>query len=171
MQIYAANGCRKKMHRVLRCIQQKNGRTCTLPLLRIIKPPPCRCSPISNLHDSAGGFSVWHVCASNVRVYPGGLLLDAKTFRNPVLKMWVKKRLLSYRAGIRSSKTAFWMRRVHRAAARVNPVPAKSSFTKTFCSACMKTHAMRVFGETAFPVSGARCTGGVIRPPRPRRAP
>lgn len=150
---------------------KKSGRTCTLPLLRIIKPPPCRCSPISNLHDSAGGFSVWHVCASNVRVYPGGLLLDAKTFRNPVLKMWVKKRLLSYRAGIRSSKTAFWMRRVHRAAARVNPVPAKSSFTKTFCSACMKTHAMRVFGETAFPVSGARCTGGVIRPPRPRRAP
>ena len=90
----------EKMYRVLRCIQQKSGRTCTLPLLRIIKPPPCRCSPISNLHDSAGGFSVWHVCASNVRVYPGGLLLDAKTFRNPVLKMWVKKELLSYRAGI-----------------------------------------------------------------------
>ena len=84
--------------------------------------PPCRCSPISNLHDSAGGFSVWHVCASNVRVYPGGLLLDAKTFRNPVLKMWVKKELLSYRAGITA-------------------------------------------------LSCALCAGGVIRPPRPRRAP
>ena len=64
------------------------------------KAPPCRCSPISNLHEWAGGFSVWYVCASNIRVYPGGLRLDTKTFRNPVLKMWVKKRLLSYRAGI-----------------------------------------------------------------------
>ena len=61
--------------------------------------PPCRCVPISNLHDLAGGFSVWHVCASNIRVYPGGLLLSIKTFRSPVLKMWVKKGLLSNRAG------------------------------------------------------------------------
>ena len=99
MQIYATNECRKKCTAPFGASNKKSGRTCTLPLLRIIKPPPCRCSPISNLHDSAGGFSVWHVCASNVRVYPGGLLLDAKTFRNPVLKMWVKKGLLSNRAG------------------------------------------------------------------------
>ena len=63
-------------------------------------PRPADAAQLVTCTTHAGGFSVWHVCASNIRVYPGGLLLDTKTFRNPVLKMWVKKGLLSHRAGI-----------------------------------------------------------------------
>ena len=66
---------------------------------RIKKSHPADASQLVTCTTHAGGFSVWYVCASNIRVYPGGLLLSIKTFRNPVLKMWVKKGSLSNRAG------------------------------------------------------------------------
>ena len=65
----------------------------------IKKSHPADASQLVTCTTHAGGFSVWYVCASNIRVYPGGLLLSIKTFRSPVLKMWVKKGLLSNRAG------------------------------------------------------------------------
>ena len=94
----------RKRQRRLPAVQRMGGRKNTMPgrihMSSHKKPRPADAAQLVTCTTHAGGFSVWHVCASNVRVYPGGLLLNAKTFRNPVLKMWVKKGLLSYRAGI-----------------------------------------------------------------------
>lgn len=97
---YSISSYAKKSTKILVKLHKCNNLQCAFLYQDIKIPRPADAARLVTCTTHAGGFSVWHVCASNVRVYPGGLLLDAKTFRNPVLKMWVKKGLLSHRAGI-----------------------------------------------------------------------